>query len=115
MKKTARKMNVSVMSDDELQDLFSDAFQEQIASRNDIGEFEAICHRLPSKDSLSMEVTIFGFAGTPPVTFFKDAKNKKIASVLVNNEDRGSLKFVLTPSETIALNTNDYLVIYKAN
>jgi len=110
-----RKMNAVTLSDEELQDMFEVSFEEQVASYNSIGEYEAKCVRVPAKATINMEVTIFGLAGTPIPADFKEVNIKNIDTVTIEREDKGSLKFTLVPKKTISLNTNDYIVVYKSS
>jgi hypothetical protein len=109
-----RKMDASTLSDEELVDLFTDAYEEQVASLNDIGEFEASCKRVTGDKNVTMEVMVCGLAGTPCLDDYKEMRIKNIDAVVIEREDKGKLKFKLAAKETIALNTNDYIVVYKS-
>ena len=111
---TIKKMDVSRMSDDDLQDMFSEVYDKTIASLNGFDSFECICKRGGNTPDINMEVTVVGMAGSPTIDDYKSGKVKGCNSVVIQREDRGSLKFNLLPKETISLNTNDYLVVYKA-
>jgi len=113
MKNNIAKMDVSKMSDEELSDIFTEAFEAQVASYNNIGQFEVEFVRETSDKSIRAEVSIFGMAGTPTLDDFKQAKVRSASNVTMKKEGRGTLKMRLVPAATISLNTNDYLVVYK--
>ena len=108
---------VSKVSNEDLQDVFTEAYEKQVASLNGIGEFECICNRDISSSQVRMEVTVTGLAGTPTVDDFKDGKISNADVVIVDDDDKGysdnPLRFELDPKETISLNTNDYMAVYN--
>lgn len=106
------RMDVSKLSDDDLQDMFTESYGV-IASENGFDSFECICKRTTSND-VKMEVTVVGMAGSPTIDDYKNGKVKGCNSVTIKRDGKGVLKFNLLPKETISLNTNDYMVIYKA-
>ena len=55
-------LNVSKMSDEDIQNIFTEAYEEQVATWNSISEFEAICRRDVGSSDVTMEVTIVGMA-----------------------------------------------------
>lgn len=103
-------MRVSRISNSELQDAFTSAYQN-IASTNDINEFEAACERSVDGAKVSVEVTIFGFAGTPNQTEFEDLEGVKKVIVPAINPNDESMAFALESVYT--LNTNDYVAVYE--
>lgn len=110
-----KQINVATLSDEELTDLFSEAFENQVASYNNIQQFECTCVRVPSQTNAKIEVMIIGLAGSPCVDQFKSMEGlKNIDSVVISRENKGSLKFVILPKETISLNTNDYIIVYQS-
>jgi hypothetical protein len=109
-----QKMNISKLSDDDLQDMFSESFEKNIASQNGFDSYECICKRDNSNSDVKMEVLMVGMAGSPTIEDYKAGKVKNSASVVINREDKGSLNFKFVPSETMIMNTNDYVVVYKA-
>jgi len=110
-----KQIDVATLSDEELTDLFSEAFEEQVASYNNIQQFECTCTRVPAQANAKIEVMIIGLAGSPSVDQFKAMENlKNVDSVVISREDKGSLKFTILPKETISLNTNDYIIVYQS-
>ena len=108
------KMNVDKLSNEDLQDMFTEAFQEQIASKNAIDEYECICKRDSNNPDIKIEVTIIGMAGTPYLEMFQKGKIKSAEYVTVKKEGyKNTLRFKLELKEALALNANDYLVVYK--
>jgi len=108
-----KKADITRISDDELIDMFEPIFEEKIASLNSIGSYECACKRDTSTSDVRVEVMVVGMAGSPTLDDYKDGKVENSGSVLIDLEDRGVLKFVLVPKEMTALNTNDYVAIYK--
>ena len=109
-----QKMNVGKLSDDDLQDLFSEAYEKRIASENGFDSYECICKRSNDNSEIKMEVTVIGMAGSPTIDEYKKMKVKNSDSVVIQREGKGSLKFKYVQGETVTLNTNDYMVVYKA-
>ena len=110
-----KQINVITLSDEELTDLFSEAFEEQVASYNNIQQYECTCKRVPAQTDAKMEVMIVGLAGSPCVDQFKSMEGlKNVDSGVISREDKGSLKFTILPKETTSLNTNDYLIVYQS-
>jgi len=109
-----RQMNIQKISDDEVQDLFEVAFEEQVAKWNDINSFEVKCVREIGKDSLTVEVTVMGTAGSPTAEDFKKMKIKNASSVRIERADKGELKFDIQPAKTLYLNSTEYIVMYKS-
>ncbi len=109
---TAR-MDTSKLSDDDLQDMFTEEYEKNVASLSSLTSFECICKRDTAR-AVKMEVTVYGMAGSPSLDDYKKGKVKNSGSVIINREGKGSLKFVILPSEIASLNTNDYVVVYKA-
>ncbi len=108
------KMNVTKLSNEDLQDMFTEVYEKNVAAANMFDSFECICKRDSNNPDIMMEVTITGMAGSPTIDDYKNGKVKNCGSVVINREGKGSLKFKLVPSDTISLNTNDYMVVYKA-
>jgi len=107
-----QKVDISKLSDDDLQDMFTESYNN-IASQNGFDSFECICKRTNQHD-IKMEVTVIGMAGSPTIDDYKGGKVKNSNSLVINRDGKGILKFNLMPRETISLNTNDYMVIYRA-
>lgn len=112
--KEERKMNAKTMGDEELQDLFEKAFAEQVGSYNRIDEFEAKCSREIASNTVKMEVTIQGMAGTPTAEDFKKGKVQKATSVKIARDDKGSMIFNIVPTQTVYLNSTEYIVVYQS-
>lgn len=110
-----KKMDISTLSDEELVDLFTESYEQQVARFNNIGEFEVTCKRESGSKKAIMEVMICGLAGTPTLADYKEVKIKDIDLVTIGREDKGKIKFKLVPKDTISLNTNDYVVVYKSS
>ena len=110
-----KQMDVQRISDDEVQDLFETAFEEQVGKWNDLDNFEAKCVREIGKDSLTVEVTVMGTAGSPTAEDFKKMNVKNASTVRVERFDKGELTFNIQPSETLYLNSTEYILIYKSS
>jgi hypothetical protein len=86
------KMNIDKVSDEEMQDLFTESF-ESVGSENDIGEFECSCKR---------------------VVGGKDDGIYSLEVITISREDKGSLDFARNREDDYVLNTNDYVIAYKS-
>lgn len=109
-----QKLNVSKLSDDDLQDMFTEAYERRVSSQNGFDSYECICRRDTDRSDIRMEVTITGMAGSPTIDDYKKGKVKNSNAITIEREGKGFLRFELLPSKTISLNTNDYMVVYKA-
>ena len=109
-----QRMNTDKISDDDLQDMFTEAFEKNIASQNDIGSFECICKRGNASPEIKMEVMVVGMAGSPTLDDYRKGKIKNSEKVTIEREGKGKLSFRLQAKDMISLNTNDYLAVYKA-
>ena len=106
-------MDVSRLSDDDIQDMFTEAYEKQVASANRFDSYECIVKRVNSNKDISMEVLVVGMAGSPTIEDYKSGKVKNASSITIGREGKGSLKFNLDAKSIISLNTNDYQVVYK--
>lgn len=113
-KNQSKQLDISKLSDDDLQDRFTDVFEKRVGAYNDLDSFECILKRDSSNKDVAMEVTVIGMAGSPVMEDYKKMKVKNSDSIILDYGDRGSIKFVLIPEKIISLNTNDYVVVYKA-
>lgn len=107
------KMSIKHISDDELQDIFTEAFASQVGSYNGIDEFDAKCTKDINKNSVQVDVTVQGFAGCPTAEDFKKGKVKNASSITISREGKGELKFDLYPKETTYINSTEYVLVYK--
>lgn len=109
--KTGRSMNPDSISDDELLELFNEKFEE-VAYANQIGDYESSCVRTVGSNSVKIEVTVFGMAGSPTMDEFKNGLDGA-KEISVSRYDKGDMTFKFT-GEAISLNATDYIVIYEA-
>lgn len=108
------KMNVEKVSDEELQDLFADAF-EKVSKYNNIEEFECKCIRTVAGGELVMEVMISGLAGTPSYESIHTEIFEDLEKISISREGSESkLDFERLPESDYVLNTNDYVIAYKS-
>ena len=105
-------MNLDVLSNEKLQDMFTEAFESQISSRNNIGEFEATCVRNPGVQDVRMEVLIVGLAGSPTIDDYRAGRVENSDSVVVDDPIKGVLKFRV--DEIYVLNSNDFVAVYQS-
>ena len=113
-----KKLNTSKMSDEELQDLFTDSYLDQVGNPNDISEIECKCQRKNGSDEITMEITVAGLAGTPCFDEYKSADLDDTDRVVIEREnlqdEMETLAFEHDAEEDYVLNTNDYVVVYKS-
>jgi len=108
-------LNISKLSNEDIETLFTDSYEEQVAKRGNITEFECKCAREKLNSSeVKVEVLISGMAGSPTLDDYKNGKVANSGNVIISIEGKGSLKFKLDPKNITALNTNDYLAVYNA-
>lgn len=107
------KMNIDKVSDEEMQDLFTDSF-EKAGAMVDIGEFECTCKRTVGGTTASMEVMVTGLAGSPTYEDAHAGDMEELASISISREDKGVLSFARDAEEDYVLNTNDYVIVYKS-
>ena len=114
-----KKMDVSKMSDEDIESLFYDVFEEKVASFNNITSFECKCVRdsklSADNKSVGIEVMIAGLAGSPTPEDFKAKKVVEAKCITISRDGESTLAFVLKPEKTYTLNTNDYIVVYEAD
>ena len=108
------KMNTRNMSNEELETLFTESFEQTVAIPNEIGEFEALCERETASDKVTFMVDIVGFAGTPTSNDYREGKLTNSGSLVISRADKGSLRFNLKPEKTVMLGGIDYQVIYES-
>lgn len=109
-----QRMNTSKLSDEDIQDMFTEVYEKNVASQNNFNAYECICKRDVGDTNITMEVTVNGMAGSPTINDYKTNKVKGSGSITIEREGRGFLTFKLQPKEIMILNSNDYLAIYKA-
>ena len=66
------KADVERISDEEMETMFTDAYEEKIASLNNIGSYECSCKRESGTSDVKMEVMIVGMAGSPTPDDYKN-------------------------------------------
>jgi hypothetical protein len=109
-----RVMDVKTVSNEEIQNLFEESFENQVAKWNDIDSFDVKCVREIGKNSITIEVTVMGTAGCPTAEDFKKSNVDKANTVTIERADKGELLFTLIPEKTVYLNYTEYIVIYKS-
>jgi len=108
------KLNTSKLSNEDIEDLFSEAFEDQVAKHNSISEFEVTCIRdSANAKSLDIEVMIVGMAGSPTLDQFKNGEVENSQEV-IGSRGGDKIKFKLLPKKTVVLNSNDYNISYAA-
>ena len=108
------KMNISKLSDEQIEDMFTEAFQDQVASLNNIGEFECKCNRAVDAGHVVMEVMVAGLAGTPTYEEAHGDTLEELEVMTISREDKGELDFERSPEDDYVLNTNDYIIVYRS-
>lgn len=106
-------MDIMKLSDQNIQDDFSDAFEAEIASLNKITEFECVAIRNATQGELTVEVSIIGMAGSPTIDDFKEKRVENGNTLTVNTDRLEGIEFKLQ-DDVLTLNSNDYMVTYKA-
>ena len=107
------KMNIDKVSDEEMQDLFTESF-ETAGKECEIGEFECTCKRTVGGTTANMEVMVTGLCGTPTYEEAHSCSIDCLEEVIISREDKGELTFERNPEEDYVLNTNDYVIVYTS-
>jgi len=109
------KMNVDKIRDEDMQDLFSSAF-EDIGSVNNITEFECKCKRTVgnSGTAIAMEVMIIGLAGSPTYEAIHEGELEDLDTISISRDEESKLDFERDTDNDYILNTNDYIIAYKS-
>lgn len=107
-----KKLDHHTMGDDELVALFETSFEEQIAKKCDIQEYNVAVSRSTASDKIAFEVTVSGMAGTPSIDDFKRGKVNGCETINLTRPDKGSIQLNLVKKEITFLSGNDYLLIY---
>ena len=109
-------MKIDKLGNEHLEDFFRKDFENIIAETNDISEFECRVVKRTSEE-LCVEVTVFGIAGSPDISSFKNGKVNGASVFKMGDEINGYLNFKLDTSDSgiFYLNGNDYVITYKSN
>ena len=102
-------MRVVNVANEELEVAFEEAFESQVASRNNIPSFDVAVEKNTEGTVISVETTVYGFAGTPTQTEYE--ANKGAKKVEIQHPKLGKVAFKL--DKVYSLNVNDYVAIYK--
>jgi len=103
--------SIDSMGDDKLRDLFEESFEEQVCKFNNMSDGEVKV--LHEDGELSIEVLLTGMAGSPSVSDFKEGSISEAEKVVVSYDGYDDLEFVNLPEKTVALNVNDYILVYE--
>ena len=108
-----KQLDITKISDDELVEMFEPVYERQVASINEITSYECTCKRDSSTSEVGIEVMVVGMAGSPSLDEYKEGKVKDSGRIILEVEGRGVIKLDLCKDRMIALNTNDYVALYK--
>jgi len=106
-------MNVDKISDEDMQDLFTNAF-ESIGSMNNITEFECSCKRTVGNSVITMEVMVIGLAGSPTYESVHNCELEDLDTISISRDEDSKLDFERDSDNDYILNTNDYVMAYKS-
>ena len=106
-------MNLYNLGNDEIEEIFTEAYREMIADPNGIVDFEVNINRGVGGDKIKAEVSVMGYAGTPTIDKYKSKTLKNINSLKVVREDLGACIFKYLDTETVPLSGIDYIVVYE--
>jgi len=107
------KLDVKVLSNEQVEDLFNIAYAEQVGNLNNISEFDCKCVREVEGSKTKVEITVIGLAGSPTLDDYKEVRSEDFKKVVINR-DGAKAVFNLLPKATVVLNSNDYVVTYQA-
>jgi len=109
-----KTMNLNRVSSEEIITMFEEAFENQVASLNDIKVFGVECNDKAIGKPVQVNVDIAGHAGTPTIDQFRKGEIKDSESVTISREDIGEMEFKLVPKLTTYVSGNDYLIVYES-
>jgi uncharacterized membrane protein len=109
-----KDMVLDKLSSEEIISMFEIAFEEQVASRNNILAFSVSCNDRSLNKPVEVNVDVSGFAGTPTIDEFKAGSVPDANTVIISRDDIGEKTFELVPSLTTFLSGNDYLIVYTS-
>jgi hypothetical protein len=109
------KLDIASMSNEDIEDLFTQAYEKTVAIPNGIGEFECKCQREATNSrEARVEVLVVGMAGSPTLSDYKEMKLANSDVVVIEREGKtGSIAFKLNTKDMIALNSTDYIAVYE--
>lgn len=113
--KTTKSVDLKRLSDDEIEDSFRRAFEDTVVLNNDFGgetDFDVKVVREPAKNTVKIEATVQGLAGSVNAEDFKKGKVKKADLLVDSMEKKGDLTFTLVPRETTYNSSTEYTVVY---
>ena len=64
-KNQSKKLDIEKLSDEDLQDRFTEAFEKRVGSYNNLDSFECLIKRGGSGKDILMEVTVIGWLDLP--------------------------------------------------
>lgn len=112
----SKNLNEIRVGTDELNSLIEEAIDEAIMETKgeplNIDEFEVSSSRNNEDNCFDVEITIYGFAGTPSYEEF--LQHEKVEEFSIYREDIGEIEFKLDEERSTILNSNDYLICYKS-
>lgn len=107
------RLDISHMSDQELDEMFRTAFENQIAQVYKIEEFDVKCERVPLTQRVVATVNISGFADTPTADQYSSNTLRNVEYVEIQ-DPMGSLYFKLNDGKKVTLGGIDYQVVYES-
>lgn len=113
---TVNSMDLRRLSDEEIEGAFRDAFEDTVVYNNDFGgetDFDVKVSRDLSKNTVKIEATIQGLAGSVNAEDFKKGKVKKAEKIVGTILTKGKLVFVLLPKETMYNSSTEYSIVYE--
>lgn len=113
---TVNSMDLRRLSDEEIEGAFRSAFEDTVVYNNDFGgetDFDVKVSRDLSKNTVKIEATIQGLAGSVNAEDFKKGKVKKAEKIVGTIETKGKLVFVLLPKETMYNSSTEYSIVYE--
>ena len=105
-------MDISRFSNEMLQDLFEEAFEDQIAHLNQVDAYEATIERSVGVDDVTMQVAITGMAGGPCLDDFSN-DNVENSEMVTVDSDLGIMEWELSKDDGYIVNATEYVIVYK--
>ncbi len=98
---------------DELTTLFEETFEKKVCPFINVESFDVELSKDAGTKKIVANIYIFGTAGSPTIDDFKNGKVKDADKFQVERSDIGTIDFTICLDETILINSNDYMIVYR--
>lgn len=108
-----KKESIERISSEDIINLFEEAFEEQVASLNNITSFSVESSGREIGKPVRVTVDIVGSAGAPTIEQFRNGEVENCKHIKLFREDIGEIQFKLLNNMTVFISGNDYQIVYE--